>query len=255
MAAPITRETVEGQILSYLPLLAGVDADKLTALYEEAIGEADAQMLRRLEQSFETSVVKMRPRPGLVMGTDYDIEEDPFDYLAGTVDKQTLPSWVMRRRPVLSVERVQLGFSDTYKVLTIPNEWVRLNKLMGVVSLVPVGVPALTSSEFGIWFAPLLDQNWPWSVIPNFVEIDYTCGYADPTTEDILRELRGHMARWAATIVLDSCEREIAQSVNLDGFSAQFEPVPEKVKRWREDATAFMASWRATHGPTSVIVI
>jgi len=242
------RQKMAG-MTAYLDLLA--DA---TDQVESNIAASIAEFERELQVCIEQKVIKMRPDPVLVLGDDYDIEEPPLDYNVGMIDRWTLPKWTLRRRPVISIEAMRLEFDRENRVLTIPDQWIRCNKNLGVLSILPIGTAAV-SEQTGLWFLPLLEGQWLWRVIPQFVAVDYTAGYADPDTDPSLAELRNALASDAAARTLEDITGMIPAGVSLDNFNQNFEAVASRIERMRKGVEQFKASWTRTQRPLKAFVI
>ena len=250
--AIITATTVRNKLGGVTPYLDQIDdADDMLAA---AITAAQARFERELQICLEPTVVKMRPASTLELGEDYDVEEAPLDYLVGSIDRRTLPRWTLRRRPVLSIEGIRLAFNETTHVLTIPSGWWQVNKQMGVVSILPIGTAVIAEGS-GLWFLPLLDGHRAWNVIPQFVHIDYTAGYADGANDPRLGEMRGMLARDAAAAVLEGLQGMVPNSVSIDGLSQPFEPVGQRIDRMRKSVEEFLVSWTRTNRPPKMFMV
>jgi len=251
----ITSDSVKrhlGGVMAYVDQLGTGPA---VQLYADAIAAAEARFERYLGLALERKVIIQRLQNEDVSGETYDVLEPPLDYATGLIDRRTLPRWRMRRRPVQSVQRVRLMFAPQYPVLVIPTDWVRIQYDLGVVTVMPVGSQAALAVQQGLWFMPLVDQSWPWSLIPQFVCVDYTAGYDDPASDPRLGELREYLAKAAAAHVLEAVQGLVPSSVTLDGFSQPFEPIGQRIDRWNAEVEKFLASYARTSRPPRMVVL
>ena len=250
MASIIQTTAVRYKLMGVAPYLDSLGSDMAEAVLQAAIDTATAKFERELQMVLNPTVISMSPAPGDV----YDVLEPPLDYDTGMIDRHTLPRWVMRRRPIISVQRLTMQFSNDYRVLDIPSGWWKVNNDMGIVSVLPMGT-ASVAVQMGIWFMPLLDQAWPWTVIPQFVVCNYTAGWANASAEPRLAEMRDAIGSWAASIVLLDVQRMAPQSISVDGFSQAFSSIDVQVKGLRDYADSFIRSWSRTNRPPQIVVV
>lgn len=255
--AIITRGDVELEMLGVMPLLETISDVTLQRAFDSAISAAHAHLEERLEMCIEPTVIMMDPPATLTAGEDYDRTEPALDYRVGDFSRRSLPKWTLRRRPVISVQSVRLGFGpeSAATMLTVPASWVRVNKPLGVINVVPSGRDTVMAGSMGIWFAPLLDKAWAWNIIPQFVYIDYTAGNPNATTDPEWGELRNVLATEAAIVMLERVVRLLPASVSLDGFSQSFTDVERHVEMLRKDVDTFIKRWRARYHPPIMAVI
>jgi len=241
-----------GGVTAYVDQLGLADAAEL---YGDAIAAAVSRFERELQIALERKVIVQRLANEDTSGEEYDLLEPPLDYATGSIDRRTLPRWRMRRRPVQSVQRVRLMFSAEYPVLDVPLDWVRVQQNLGVLSILPVGTQGALAIQQGVWFMPLVDQAWPWSVIPQFVCVDYTAGYDDPANDSRLAEMRVYLAKAAAGYVLEAVQGLVPSSVSLDSFSQPFEPVGQRLERLNAEVDKFLVSYARTHRPPRMVIL
>jgi hypothetical protein len=254
----IQRADVEEHLIGYLPYFAAVPIETMTRVYTGAIAKAADKLAGALQVSFEPKRIKQKPEAGLILGTDYDLEEPALDYAQGTITRDSLPRWTMRKRPIISVERLRFMLANR-EVYTVPTSWIQPDKMLGVVSLMPDGLMTATvasTPSSGAMWAPILDTvNWRFKVIPQFIAIDYTAGWTDFDTNPDTANIREMLATEAALNVLDHCRRLIPDSVNLDGFSQSFGSVERHIESMTEDVKKFIRHWRAKYEPPVIAVL
>jgi hypothetical protein len=257
----ITTNQIKAQLGGVAPYVAILDAQLEGAvsaqLYLDAANAAQQRFERDLQAAFNKTRVIQRPigSASLDDGSSYDVWEAPLDYVVGMISRQTLPRWELRRRPVISVDRMVLQFDDELQVLDIPREWFRCQQELGVVSVMPVGPAAAIAHQSGAWFLPLIDTGWPWPVIPQFVCIDYTCGYETPQTDYRLSEMRMYMAKLAAGHVLEAIQGMVPSSVSTDGFSQSFDAVGQRLQRLNTEVEQFITGYQREFRPARMVVI
>jgi hypothetical protein len=239
----------------YVEAATGGDSGKQERLYTLAIAAAHTRFEQELQMAIDKKVIKMQPDSTLVKGEDYDEEEAPLDYISGQISTSRLPRYRLRRRPVLSVERLLLAFSPEYTVLTVPAQWVRLNKHMGTVDIVPVGASAQVALQMGMWFAPLVAQDWPWRAIPQFVCIDYTAGFENPETDPALDEMRPALLRAAAAEVGRSLRNLLPTTISVDGLTHSLDPLYQRLEQYEKETQDFLRAWQRRNRPPRLVVI
>lgn len=248
----ITNEHVRRRLRG---VRAYIEADEEpTEAYTEAVSAAHREFERRMQIRIDPTVIHMSPGSGEEAGVDYDAEEPALSYLSGSITQTQLPRWHTPSRPIISVESCRLAFDNDLVVLEIPDAWLRVDKRMGCISVLPLSVSAI-ASQMGAWYAPLLDRAWPWKLIPQFVRIDYTAGYADPLTNPELDDMRIALSRAAAIVVLRDFERLIPQAEALDGFSQSFTTVDQMIQREQKLVDDFIADWQKQNRPPRMVVI
>lgn len=256
----IDRTDVESYLIGYLPYLAAVDSTAMTAAFTKAIATASRAMAGALQVEFEPTIIKMKPAAGLEKGwtetADYQIEEAPLSFVQGSMGADTLPIYVMRRRPIISVESMRFVIGAT-TVFTVPSQWLQLDKTLGTVSILPDGATAASlSTSSPLYWVPLLQGGvWRWRVIPNFICIDYTAGWNSFDTDPETQELREMLAQCAAADVLKRTRHLIPDSVNLEGFQQQFGALEQHLQTVEEERKKFVRRWRAKFSPPIIGVI
>ncbi len=254
--AAITSDSIKAQLSGAVPYIEqDLGVEQIAALYADAIAAAEQRFEREMQCYIDKKVIKMRPAANLTKGEDYDVEEAPLNYVTGSIDRFTLPKWTLRRRPIISVEGVRLAFAEKYPVLIIPEQWWRVNKHLGIISILPIGTQAAIASGMGMWFAPLLDRSWPWKVIPQFVCIDYTAGYEESSTDPDLAEMRWALARCAAGMAMGAARHRIPGSISVDGLSQSFDTVEQRLAWYEEETQKFIREWQKQNRPVRHFVL
>ncbi|MGD9496239.1 MAG: hypothetical protein AB7Y46_08010, partial [Armatimonadota bacterium] len=114
----ITEQQVRNRMAGLAPYLAQVD--NAAAIIAENIAAAEARFKNLLEVELAPVTVTMDPAEA----EQYDILEPPLDWPRHTF--HDLPQFVMRRRPVLSIESFTMAFSETFSLLEVPRSWLRV---------------------------------------------------------------------------------------------------------------------------------
>ena len=113
--------------------------------------------------------------PDLVQGSDYDIDEDPLDYLARDFFAQGYVK--LRRWPIVRLDVMQFRFPENTVIHDMPQEWLRIYHQTGQVHIVAVAgstLPVIIGREGG--FLPLLTASLQRSGVPQLVYVQYTSG-------------------------------------------------------------------------------
>ncbi len=237
------------------PIQAVLGASETTVLVAETLAEAKAGLEEDLETRWEQKVIRQSVPAD---GDTYDETEPPLPYYQGQFKGYNLPMWTLRRRPVVSIEQIRLQFSEAYVVLTAPEAWHRLNKRLGMISLMPIGTQALIAGSSGAWFLPLLGQSHPYGAIPQFTAIDYTAGWYDPdgdelpTGSDKVRQGILHAAMRELLIAADGI---VPNSASAGGASQTFSSMTERLKRADDGVAEFKTWWRKHHRPPQMKVM
>ena len=234
------------------------------SLIDPLIDEAEAAFERVLRILLKTTRVKAKPADSDVLGTDYDLEGGVYHYYHD--QWKGTPRFVLRHRPVQEVTLCNLAFPSGSTVLTIPTSWFSVRKQHGVLSIVPSGADAaITVGAAQIWL-PIVASSYR-GMIPDFVQIDYTAGYADdPITEAAsvtgnrdVREIREAVARAVAGCLIRQAQVVAAMrgQISMDGLSESFggADFETAIKGFEEAAKAFRRSFEHTRTPPRMVTI
>jgi len=205
------------------------DATAQNAAIDEALADADARIERELQVTLGTVRVKSWPEAGLEKGDDYDVDEEPYDYHAEQFRRFGFLR--LRRKPVISIERVRIMLGPENKILTYPSQWIRINHKLGHLSIVPTpgaGWQGIVMQS-GYYLLPYISFGYIQDNLPQIIAVDYTAGlgdgasygeHFDPQYGD-LRHQRGRLA--AAEILLDLSNSVApgigSKSISEDGAS------------------------------------
>lgn len=155
----------------------------------------------------------------------FDMTEDPYDFYASQYS--SFGFLVLRRRPVQSVERVRLMYSAQNHIITYPASWIRVDRKMGRLSIVPTpgtGLEGLVMINGSYWL-PTMAGLWLKDMMPQLIAVDYTVGLSDSEIAGAhYKEHAHHITRLA----LRECLVELSdvykagmasESVSEDGLS------------------------------------
>lgn len=233
-------------------------ADELT----DFLDSARLASLRAFERKASTRLVitryAQRPSQGMVKGStgDYDVEEDPVTFESKKF--QNIPSWRMRRRPVVSIQRVRVAYRADSDLIVLPNEWMQVTKRTGVVSAVPMGQANILVAGMPAWILSMFIQGVRQMDVPNILCFDYTAGwYAEADTElpEELEEVHDAIAGLAVARLRGDLWDALPNGTNIDGFSQQFDSVQVRVDKAEEAFEKFCGEWRRSHNPSPISVI
>jgi len=184
------------------------------------IRSAVAEMERALKVTLLKTRIKCQPGPELSLGRDYDEAEDPYTYRHDLWNRTG--RIVLRRRPVLSLDRFELfGIADQ-KVLDLFS-WARLDHRKGVVSFYP---KAGENGQFRIAPAAMtMGLSWMNGDYPHGYKVDYTAGFENAGL--IPNDLRDVIGKVAACKLLNIIGDGLiagfsSSSLSMDGVSESF---------------------------------
>lgn len=245
------------------------DESAQNAAIDAAIAAADARVMRELHLTLNTQVIKSWPEEGAV----YDVEEEPYDYNRHQYRRYGYIS--LRRRPVISIERVRLMLGPDNAIVEYPDSWIRINRLSGQLSVVPTPGAGWTGLvlQNGAYYLPYLSGTVVEEHIPQMIAVDYTAGLgvggelgedADPK----LADLRLQRARLAAREILFDLSNAIepgisSKSISEDGASESIsyarasgkELFAAQIDRIEADWERFRRDWQDTAQGISFVVV
>jgi len=252
----VTTDDLRKAAFSLMPYIASVmpnAADQQVLLQ----GSLDASMIE-LEEELETFFAQRVIRQTTPADGDvYDVVEAPHNYHSGSLAGGRLPSYTLRRRPVVSIQHVYLQFNDANRVLEIPQTWWKVNYRFGWFTFLPLG-SAQFAAEGASWFLPLLGGRMNQLDLPHFVAFDYTAGWYDPEgtglpreapklREGILHAARLHLCKEAMGIV--------PTSSSAGGVSQSFTAIEKQIEVLDKDLQAFRDWWNRHYRPPRVVML
>jgi hypothetical protein len=245
----ITTDDVRHRMLGLGPYLDQVtDVDEVI---EENIVAAETYFKRNME--IELAPVTITQDGAADDADEFDVIEPAMNWDQSLARR--LPKWVMRRRPVISVEELVFKFNDEFQMIDVPATWYRIQNTIGVVNLVPVSSSAAVLTQSGLPFLPLLGQKWPWPVIPQFVFFKYTAGFTDADDCDELADTRRHLAVQAALYTMRDIQDMLPSSVKIDGFSQTFDSVDMRLKRREEEVDRHLKEMKKRYRPPRMVIV
>lgn len=183
-----------------------------------------------------------------------DVFEDPYDY-----DVNDYINWgflVLRRKPVVSIERIRLIYPTGQTIITYPKEWIKLYSKFGQVHIVPM---AGSFNQYpligqGAMYLPLL-SGFLTKSIPQLIHVDYTAGLAS-----IPDDLKDAIYKMGALEVLKTAGQGKAPGIATmataaDGLSesttltqsANSQMFGALIKQYEDDVKVFIKSYMATN--------
>ena len=179
-----------------------------------------------------------------------DLFEDPYDY-----DINDYINWgfmVLRRKPIISVERVRLIYPTGQTIIQYPPEWIKMYKKPGQFQIVPM---AGSFNQYpligqGAMYLPLMSGFLTKSV-PQLIHVDYTAGL-----EEIPDDLKDAIYKLAAIQILLNAGQGKAPGVaslstSADGLSenttltqsANTTLYGAQIKEYRADVKQFIVDF------------
>jgi hypothetical protein len=253
----IFEDDVRDAMAGLSSVLDGMNQARLQRQIQKAILSAEQEFQRELKVRFRRTVVQTYPTG--VQGTDYDLQDDPYDLYQAGSGRGSEWHFTLRYRPILSVERIALDISGTRTLLTYPADWIRLDRRLGTIALVPVGGAALIA-DAGVFHLlttglPMLASRYHNGVVPKVVTIDYTAGYDNPDTRDDLADVRLHLAKAAALHLREMVVEAIPQSVSRDGVSVSLAGGQQMFTQLATTVEAWKQSWKRANAPVPAVIL
>lgn len=125
-------------------------------------------------------------------------------------------------KPISSIERLSMKFSDNTENFVIPNSWIEVSNLVyGQVNLVPVVANALATDNNNSTFNSMLFLNlWDRSWVPALMDFVYTAGFSDGLVPSVINEYIGTITAIDILSKLGATYAEhTSTSLSLDGGS------------------------------------
>jgi hypothetical protein len=184
------------------------------------IDSAVNEMARALKITIPRKKIVCQPSDTLKKGIDYDEAEDPYTYRHDKWNRSGRV--VLRRRPIISVERFELfGIADQKIIDLLP--WARIDHRKGVISFYP---KAGSDNAFRIIPSALtLGASWMAGDYPHGYKVDYTVGFENAGgIPDDLRDIIGKVAACKLlNIIGDGLLAGFSSSsLSMDGLSESF---------------------------------
>ena len=231
-----------GGLAVYLPYVG--DSTAQTDLLTEAAEAAQAEFQRQTRVLLETTKIVMNPSDDMKAGTDYDLVEDAHPYHRVN-SRRTLRvfSWW---KPIQVIHNLRLEFDRKNMMFSSPPEWLRVNKHLGQISIVPYAVAGTYGSTAGMAVGMTLMGNFSYmsDTIDCIVAFDYDAGVADCDTSPAWADVRQHLGWHAAASVARSLPDLVPNSVNTDGFSQAFDTVSAQLEARGKEWDKFIAMFQ-----------
>ena len=194
--------------------------DSLTEDYIwDSLVAAEAEAGRALRVFFQPTVVIPETASAsevealVAAGTPF-VQEAPYDY---DPHGWTSDAWgyiVSRKSPIIRVDSVRFTYPNpSSDILTIPNEWIRLDKKYGHVRFVPTGA----MMALGPMSTYMMQAIGSGRVIPNMIHMRYVAGLENPARDfpDLVKVVK----RMAILAILKNAFLPQSGSISADGLS------------------------------------
>jgi hypothetical protein len=149
-------------------------------------------------------------------------EKMPFD----ANEFRSLGFFMLRQRPVASIERLSVAASNGDEIYVVPQDWIETAYLArGQINIIPLNIatvgggfiPASSNSGGAAFFLSILGQR-PW--IPAFWQVLYTTGWPDGKFPRIVNELIGTVAAIdILSMLATTYARSTSSSLSIDALS------------------------------------
>lgn len=257
MADPTPLITADDVTLHFATLMTTLKSDAdvmgaVTSLAFSAIAAAEREFEEDMRVTLRTRrYVSSISAESKTAGTDYDEVEDLYDYFTSSYPQRG--HFTLRNSPVQSVQSVKLMYGSNMTLIEYPSQWIRVNRAMGNVSI----VPALTNVSYmaGAFILPLLNGGALNHVVPQIVSIDYTAGIPDVASNYKWAHLRLALAQRAALTILPSVAEMVSTAASRDGVSTQFGEVGKRQAVLQNAVDKFKADFTQHHAPIIMAMI
>ncbi len=216
------------------------------SVVDRYIGATVMRFERDLHIDIGTKVIKCNAeKRGL---DNYDIDEDAYDFWA---DEYRQWGYIqLRRRPVVSVENVELYYPTGQRILKYDDSWIMLNRKAGHMRIVPSAGTTTTVLLGTSSYLPLMNGSMLQSNVPGLFRIDYTSGMTT-VPEDMADAIAKAASCSVLAIAGDAKVDGIAsQSISQDGLSESRSTTASqsstlygaRIKQYTEEVEAYIKS-------------
>lgn len=243
--AIVTTQDVKQYLLGLEQHLSDALPDGGESLIEGVIEATEREFERRTGILLSPQLVRTFPTG--IEGVDFDREQTAMTL--HKLNSNRFPSFKLEWRPVIEVISVRLQWGPNNIAHTFPESNLRVNKRLGVIDVVPFHNLAGIAAGSGFLFTLINRGGWPNDNIPLFVAVDYRAGYQNADTLPRLADLRDAICEKAAADVLGKARSLVPNSVNLDGFSQQFDSVQQRIENYDREWEKFLKNYQARERP------
>jgi len=213
--------------------------------YAERIAAAEAWFQRTTRVRLEPTLIVTYPQEG----QEYDLADDAYTLHGAS---STRPIRIqLRWRPIIEIIRVSLEFRRGDQIITFPASWQRINKRLGIITIVPYGAaaPAVAAAGATMWLPVLGRSMWPQDTVPQLIAVDYRAGFEHADTDPELADVRDCIGRDAAWRLLQDIPRLVPDSVTLDGFTQNFTRMHDMISDLQTSVRTFVELYQSRETP------
>ena len=209
----LTPQELKDLHLFGIPLVSFI-ADPIT-------GKRQALTDAIVERKIEGAVAICEAEVGISIFPTSITEKMPYD----VNEFRALGFFMLRNRPVTSVERLAVVPPTGDEIFVVPLPWIETAYLhRGQINIIPFSLataggmfqPIVTGTAGGSWFLSILGQK-PW--IPAFWQITYTVGWQDGKLPRLVNEYIGTVAAMEILSMLAATYRVNSHSLGIDALS------------------------------------
>lgn len=217
---PISTEQLKlnfvglGDPMKVLSAESGLSIDRIAAQYIRAAQYEVESTLRIPYFLTRFCTREIAFQDGLVQGVDFDLYEEPSDYILsdwwrGTGRTRThwtpVDIYTPRDNPTVGIARFALTLQATNRFYNVQPEWENIDDYTGEIHIMPYG-PGLTGQTVYSLFAvvPIYRAAQNTGVVPKFIHLRYTAGLVewDPSSPGSYDPLTIPVpTRWDGTFV------------------------------------------------------
>lgn len=211
-----------------------VSDDSLAALIRQESGYVERRLDVRLKTIRYATMPALPVSAPLTKGTDFDEEEDRYDWQAG-YSSLWQGTFALRHVPVQKINRVRIVYGQTV-LFEFPARWFQLNHRQGLVRIVVDAGSA--ESLVGAYNTGTLLESFiaraTSMVTPMYWAFDYEAGLSESQLTDDIKALIGWRVARAALVLAQAKANKMgvkSQSVSKDGVSRSFSVADARYER------------------------
>jgi len=248
----ITESQVRAQLGALAAYVDASQGEYGSDLYADCIQATEEEWETNTRLLLTPKTIAMLPMPE----DEYDIEEPAINF--HRVNKQTSPRFRVRFLPVRTITKVSFQLTASNTILEYPQDWIKADLRLGVISIVPMVSPGLAAgSAMGLTLfssGAMGSDGWPHLIVCN-----YTAGYDAAATEGevdpprpqwpLKMQVKLNLAKDAAWRVAGTCRRDIPSSIALDGFNQSFMGTDKYLEDLHKEFAEFQAKYLRQERP------
>lgn len=189
-----------------------------------------------------------------------DLDEPGYDYTTDYWHDERWGFLLLNRRPVLDITQVFFAFPGVNPVFTVPTTWIRPDRKMGLIQIVPSSTAAVLATLTAYVLGVLAGGR----SMPQAVYVDYVAGLNEAEWlahhSDLLQAIKlramvdilGIVATAAAPSGVSSSSLSIDGLARSRSWGGKFGPYSGRIEMAVARETELMESWRRRERPPTI---